>query len=94
MEQLNTEQKQSEPNCTGRARKKAERRDFIKERKESKKLTTKMERAEKEALLDRIEFGEVVHAPPSFKNLPRGTQKNSGKKMNLILMEKLKDCLF
>lgn len=35
-------------------------------------------------------FGETVHAPPQFKNLPRGAKrKESGKFANLLLLKKL-----
>ena len=46
---------------------------------------------EKKLMVDKVAFGETVHAPPSFKSLPRGAEKKtSGKFSSLLLLEKLK----
>ena len=63
-------------------KKKRERLQLLKQKKNDKKDEKTLAKAERAALVDRVEFGETVHAPPTFSRLPRGHEK-TGKKFSL-----------
>jgi len=71
-------------------KKKRERLELLKQKKNDKRDEKSLAKAERAALVDRVEFGETVHAPPTFSRLPRGHEKTGKKFSNLLLLDKLK----
>jgi len=96
VDQLNQEEKekveeQSRKKVNGKKSRKTQRLEALREIKKSEKLEKQLEKAEKAARSDPVKFGEVVHAPPTFSKLPRGSDPSKHKPItNLLLMDKLK----
>merc|ERR1711970_98359 len=95
VDQLNQQQKvekeSRKKNDGKKLTRKTQRLEALKEIKKSEKLEKQLEKAEKAAQSDPVKFGEVVHAPPTFSKLPRGSDPSKHKPItNLLLMDKLK----
>jgi len=85
------EKEKIEEKKTAKLNKKARRLQVLKEQKTSFKLEKKLEEDERLAKKDTVQFGEVVHAPPTFSKLPRGTNQSKTRKIsNLLLLDKLR----